>query len=401
MQAEEAARDPYTGLRRAEAALPSAAYFDPAAYQRDLDAIWYREWVMACREADLAEPLSYRTVRIGTQEVVVLRDELGALQAFHNTCRHRGSQLCQESAGRLKARLITCPYHAWSYSLRGDLVRVPSKVLPEDFDKADHALYRVALSVWRGFVFVNLSEQPRTALAEAFDPASGDLTNWPLETLVAGHAMTRVMNCNWKIFWENFNECLHCPGVHKDLSRLVPIYGRGLMARHDDPEWTRHADNDAPEFSGGLRAGAETWSRDGKAHGPVFAGLTAAERAAGQTYATCLPSIFVVGHLDYVRVVRLRPLGPEQTELTAEWLFPAETLAGPEAAIENIVAFGEQVLEEDAAICEINQKGLHCLRHDAGVLMPEEYDLHRFHDWVRNRHEPAAGLTSTSAGSAR
>ena len=69
------------------------------------------------------------------------------------------------------------------------------------------------------------------------------------------------MNCNWKIFWENFNECLHCPGVHKHLSQLVPIYGRGLMARHDDPEWARHADNDAPEFSGGLRAGAETWSQ--------------------------------------------------------------------------------------------------------------------------------------------
>ncbi len=148
------------------------------------------------------------------------------------------------------------------------------------------------------------------------------------------------MNCNWKIFWENFNECLHCPGVHKDLSRLVPIYGRGLMGRHDDPDWARHADNDAPEFSGGLRAGAETWSRDGQAHGPVFAGLTPAERAAGQTYATSLPSMFIVGHVDYVRTVRLVPLGPEQTELTAEWLFPPEALAAPQADIDNIVAFG-------------------------------------------------------------
>ncbi|WP_281033734.1 MULTISPECIES: SRPBCC family protein [unclassified Mesorhizobium] len=60
--------------------------------------------------------------------------------------------------------------------------------------------------------------------------------------------LRKVMNCNWKIFWENFNECLHCPGVYKDLSRLVSIYGRGLMGRDDDPERTRHADNDAPEF---------------------------------------------------------------------------------------------------------------------------------------------------------
>ena len=384
MQPDPSESDLYNGLTRLEPTLPSAAYWDVDIYQRDLEAIWYRSWLMVCRETDLAEPLAFRTFRIGSQEIVVLRDETGSLRAFHNTCRHRGSQLCQESAGRLKARLLACPYHAWSYSLRGDLVRVPSKSLPEGFDKTDYPLYRVALSVWRGLVFINLAEDSGDSAQSAFDPASGDLSNWPLETLVTGRRLSKVMDCNWKIFWENFNECLHCPGVHKDLSRLVPIYGRGLMSRHDDPEWTRHADNDAPEFSGGLRAGAETWSRDGRVHGPVFAGLTPAERGAGQTYATALPSMFIVGHADYVRTVRLAPLGPEQTELTAEWLFAPDALA--QTDIDNIVTFGTQVLEEDAAICEINQKGLRSMRHQAGVLMPEEYELHRFHQWVQDRH---------------
>ncbi|MBZ9671808.1 aromatic ring-hydroxylating oxygenase subunit alpha [Mesorhizobium sp. ES1-3] len=384
MQPDASEREPYNGLTRTEPSLPSSAYWHQENYQRDLDAIWYRNWLLVCREADLAQPLAFRTFRVGTQEILVLRDETGALRAFHNTCRHRGSQLCQESEGRLKARLITCPYHAWSYSLHGDLVRVPSKSLPDGFDKADYPLYRVALSVWRGFVFANLAEDAAGSAQSSFDPASGDLGNWPLDKLVSGHVLRKVMNCNWKIFWENFNECLHCPGVHKDLSRLVPIYGGGLMSRHDDPEWARHAANDAPEFSGGLRAGAETWSRDGRTHGPVFPGLTQAERTAGQTYVTSLPSMFIVGHVDYVRTVRLVPLGPEQTELTAEWLFAPEALA--ETDIDNIVAFGTQVLEEDAAICEVNQKGLRSMRHQAGVLMPEEYDLHRFHNWVRERH---------------
>ena len=390
MQPTASERAPYNGLTQAEPTLPSSAYWDGEKYQRDLDAIWYKNWLLICREADLAQPLAFRRFRIGTQDIVVLRDDTGALRAFHNTCRHRGSQLCQESEGRLKARLITCPYHAWSYSLRGDLVRVPSKSLPEGFDKADHPLYRVALSTWRGFVFANLQEDAAGSAQTSFDTASGNLGNWPLETLVSGYVLKKVMNCNWKIFWENFNECLHCPGVHKDLSRLVPIYGRGLMGRHDDPDWVRHADNDAPEFSGGLRDGAETWSRDGQAHGPVFSGLTPAERAAGQTYATSLPSMFIVGHVDYVRTVRLVPLGPEQTELTAEWLFSPEALTAPQADIDNIVAFGRQVLEEDAAICEVNQKGLRSMRHQAGVLMPEEYDLHRFHNWVRDQHTALA-----------
>jgi phenylpropionate dioxygenase-like ring-hydroxylating dioxygenase large terminal subunit len=340
-----------------------------------------------CRSSELIEPLSFRTFRLGSQEMLVLRDETGTLNAFHNTCRHRGSELCSQKQGRLKARLITCPYHSWSYSLRGELVRVPSKVLPDGFDKDDYPLYRVALAEWRGFVFVNLDADPGTTPAATFDPASGDLSNWPLEALVSGHRFSKLMNCNWKIFWENFNECLHCPGVHKHLSQLVPIYGRGLMARHDDPEWQRHADNDAPEFSGGLKKGAETWSGDGRAHGPKFTGLSESERAAGQTYATHLPSMFVVGHVDYVRTVSLRPVGPQQTELTAEWLFAPEALASDAFDLDNIVSFGVQVLEEDAAVCEINQRGLHSARHEAGVLMPEEYDIHRFHRWVRGQHD--------------
>lgn len=400
MRADTEQSDPYNGLREAQATLPARSYWDEADYRRDLETIWYRNWLMVCREADIAQPLAYRVFTVGTQEVLVVRDENGTLRAFHNTCRHRGSQLCRESEGRLKARLLTCPYHAWSYSLRGDLVRVPSKTLPDGFDKADYPLYPVALSVWRGFVFINLAEDATGSAADSFDEGSGDLSHWPLENLATGHVLRKVMNCNWKIFWENFNECLHCPGVHKHLSHLVPIYGRGLMARHDDPDWALHADNDAPEYAGGLRTGAETWSEDGRVHGPAFEGLTEAERASGQTYASHLPSMFIVGHVDYVRTVRLLPLGPEQTELTAEWLFPADALSSDGTDLENIVGFGARVLEEDAAVCEINQKGLHSLRHSGGVLMPEEYELHRFHQWVRGQHR-AQAATSISADSAR
>ncbi|TIO72008.1 MAG: aromatic ring-hydroxylating dioxygenase subunit alpha, partial [Mesorhizobium sp.] len=107
----------------------------------------------------------------------------------------------------------------------------------------------------------------------------------------------------------------------------------------------------------------------------------------------------VVGHVDYVRTVRLAPLGPEQTELTAEWLFAPDAVA--QTDIDNIVAFGAQVLEEDAAICEINQKGMHSIRHQAGVLMPEEYDLRRFHEWVRGRYAALQPIKTTSADSAK
>jgi Rieske 2Fe-2S family protein len=97
---------------------------------------------------------------------------------------------------------------------------------------------------------------------------------------------------------------------------------------------------------------------------------------------TSLPSVFIVGHVDYVRVVRLRPLGPEQTELSVEYLFAAATLSHPRFDLSNIVEFTNLVMSEDAEICELNQRGLHAAPHLRGVVMPEEYLIAQFHRWV-------------------
>jgi Rieske 2Fe-2S family protein len=92
--------------------------------------------------------------------------------------------------------------------------------------------------------------------------------------------------------------------------------------------------------------------------------------------------MFIVGHVDYVRVVRLRPLGPEQTEMRVEYLFSEETLACPDFDMHNVVEFTNLVMTEDAEVCELNQRGLHAGPHVRGVVMPEEYVIRQFHDWV-------------------
>ena len=89
----------------------------------------------------------------------------------------------------------------------------------------------------------------------------------------------------------------------------------------------------------------------------------------------------VVGDADHL--VRMRPLGPEETELQAEWLFKPETLNSGAYDMANVVDFGKLVMEQDAKACELNQQGLHAAPLEQGVLMPEEYILHRFHQWVR------------------
>jgi len=372
----------YNGLSQVEATLPSHYYFDPAHYERELESIWYRNWIYLCRADAIVGPRAFRTFTIGTQQLLLLRDEAGTLRAYHNTCRHRGSMLCRESDGRLRAGSITCPYHGWAYDLTGRLISSTSLDGAAGFAKEKHSLYGVAVAEWRGFVFVNLLENP-PPMSQLFGDVALRLEHWPLEELVVGHTYERVLACNWKIFWENFKECLHCPLIHPELCELVPIYGRGIVSERDDPHWRDHAESDDPKYKGGLRRDASTWSGSGKAEGVLFSGLTEQERRFGQAFVAGTPSVYMVGHVNYVRVVRLHPIGPERTELRAQWLFPARTLADKEFDLGNIVEFGQMVMDQDGAICEINQRGLRSIAHKSGTLMPQEYVIHQFHQWVR------------------
>ncbi|MHB8475289.1 MAG: aromatic ring-hydroxylating oxygenase subunit alpha [Steroidobacteraceae bacterium] len=373
--------DRHNGLTEHTEGLPADAYFDPRQYERELQRIWYRNWVYVGRSSDLARARTFRTFELGDQRILLVRDEQRVLQGFYNTCRHRGAALCREPEGTLRAGTIVCPYHAWVYNLQGDLLRTSSKSHGSGFDVADFPLYRISVKEWNGFIFVALDDRP-PPFEKVFDLPLDRLDAWPLEELMVGHVLTRTMQSNWKIFWENYNECLHCPGVHPQLSQLVPIYGRGLLEERDDPQWRAHAADPDPKFKGGLRSGAATWSLDGKTTGVPFAGLSEADRKAGYVYMTGLPSVFLVGHVDYVRVVRLLPLSPELSELRVEYLFSPQTLADPQFDLRNVVDFTNRVMTEDAQVCELNQLGLRARPHLRGVVMPEEYVVRQFHEWL-------------------
>ena len=95
------------------------------------------------------------------------------------------------------------------------------------------------------------------------------------------------------------------------------------------------------------------------------------------------PSAFIVAHVDYVRLARMLPRAPEAMELAMEWLFPPEVLARDDFDREHAVALGERVMEQDARASERNQEGLHCARHERGVLVPQEYGVLHFQRWIR------------------
>jgi glycine betaine catabolism A len=353
--------------------LPRAAYMDQGWYDREMATVFARQWVMVGRAADLP-PGRMRRVTLGDAQVILVRDSSGALAAYHNSCPHRGAELCR-AAEEDVGKLIRCPYHAFAFAAGdGRLVATGHAVPTPDFDPKAHGLRPVATRVWNGFVFLN-----RAGLAGEIwaDVGLETLDNWPMDSLVTGHRWEAEIACNWKAFWENYSECLHCPGIHPELCERVPIYGRGIMGAAEALGWTP----DAPAAPT-LRPGAESWTPNGAPCGPVFPGLTPAERQAGHSFVTLWPSAYVVAHVDYVRSVRIVPMGPETTRLIAEWHFPAETLAQPGFDASAVAAFATLVMTQDGAASEMNQRGMRSPAFKAARLMPEEYEIHRFQTWV-------------------
>jgi glycine betaine catabolism A len=357
--------------------LPRKAYCDPVWYAAEVEHVWKTSWIHVGRRAELPAGI-IRPIELAGQRLILVQDDAGQIRAFHNTCRHRGAELCA-AEGALRGGRITCPYHQWSYDVAGRLISTAFGTPTGDFQKEDHGLFPVHLHEWRGFLFVCLSDTPPD-FTEASIPEVAKLANWPLERLVAGHRRDWDIDCNWKIVWENYNECLHCPGIHPSLSKRVPVFARGINAANEALDWTP----DAPPIPS-LSEGASTWTVSGKSCGPEFPDLTAAERDAGANFLTFYPTCYIAAQVDFLRVGTIRPLGPERTRLTITWLFPPETLAAPDFDLADAVDFVAQVIDEDAVACEMNQRGLVSDRYQSGRLMPQEFDIAHFHDWLRAR----------------
>ena len=380
---KEGTRDYYV-LDRPEPALPAAWYFDPDQYRRELDAVWNTHWVYCCHSSALQDTGSYQTLSIGDQNVWVVRRADGDVAGYHNACRHRGSILLTEGGGKLSTPSVSCPYHRWRYAIDdGSLIGISSYTEPEGFERCEHSLFPIAVHQWRGLVFVNLDPEAQWDADAVFDASWQEMNPFPIEQRVLGHQWSKTLACNWKTFWDNYGECLHCPGVHRNLSQLVPIFKRGLLGPQDLPDWQTDIENPDPAFRGGLREGAETFSVDGSTQGHVDThDLPQEARRRGVTYATSFPSVYIGTHIDHTRVVRIVPRGPELIELSIDWLFPPAALADPDYDIANVTDFAKEILEEDGAVCELAQRGMHAAPMECGILMPEEYELKAFKDWL-------------------
>jgi Rieske 2Fe-2S family protein len=356
-------------LKKLEAGLPAAWYHDPAHHQRELEAFWYRRWVAVAREEELPGPGDWRTARIGTQSIVLARDE-DRLRGFHNTCRHRGSILCTEERGNFARRRIVCPYHSWTYDLAGHLVATPRRMETPDFDFGDFPLYQVAVASWGGFVFINLAGRD----APPLDVGSleAQFQRYRLGELRIGKRIVVDVQANWKLLGENFSECFHCPPVHPELCRVVTAYREagawGLRGPESKPEYAKEA---------------RTLTLDGSARLPPIGTLTEAERKTIYVPAMLPPSLFLNVHPDYVNAHMMTPIGPQSVRIVYDWLFEPERLPLGAEDLQHYVALWDITNRQDARNCEWQQQGIQSREFKHGHYVPQEFDCHRFAQWVR------------------
>ena len=340
------------------ATLPRPLFTDPTVHEDELRRLFHRAWTCVGRSDEIAGPGSFRTFEVGGSGVVAIRDGDGVLHAFHNVCRHRGTRLVETEAGG-DLKLIQCPYHAWTYDLRGELKGAPH-MEEMAFDPEESALLPVHLEEWRGFVFVNLDSQAGP-LAEYLGDFPARAAPYPLERLRLAHRVWYDIEANWKFVVQNANECYHCPGVHPQLARLTP-YRSG----EEDMQG-------GPVFGGWMDFvdGVDTLTPSGTSPRKPFPALSA-EDVRRVYYYVLYPGNFLSLLPDYVTLDWFIPAGPHRTRLMFDLYVDRDE---PDPA-EDALAFWDTTNRQDWHICELAHLGSRTVGYTQGRYSGEEEVVH-------------------------
>ncbi|MBR8511546.1 Phenylpropionate dioxygenase, large terminal subunit [Burkholderia orbicola] len=192
-------------------AMPPGVYTSPEFLEREQQTLFRNEWLCMGRSSALPNPGDYLTAEIAGQPIIVIRRDDGTLRAMSNVCLHRMSTLLE---GRGNVRRIVCPYHAWNYSLDGDLRGAPMMDRQDGFCKDSYKLPQVRCEIWQGWVYVTLNEEasPVAARLKELDEL---IVNYDMASYVETFHEEHVWDTNWKILAENFMESYHLPMLHR------------------------------------------------------------------------------------------------------------------------------------------------------------------------------------------
>ena len=346
-------------INRTFPGLPGRDYYDDTVWQRERETVFRNSSFCVGRTQEMPNSGDYLAREVAGTSVLAVRGKDGQVRAFYNVCRHRGSMLCDEGAGSTKGA-FSCPYHNWVYDLEGKLIGTPN-VQAGDFDRSDYPLRSVACDVWEGFVFVHLGAEPRPLLDQLADEPDGPLEyeRYAVGELRVGRRIVYEVKANWKIIHDNFNECLHCPGVHPELTALVPMYRKGMVF-----------DPDRPDLGAELADGRTTFTLSGTSPLPTLPQLTELDVRTYWGYSV-FPNVMMNLLSTGAMVYTLYPRGPAHTTIVSEYLFRPETIEAAEFDCSDMVEFLDLVSVQDWSVCERAQRGVSSPGFIQGVYPPQ------------------------------
>jgi phenylpropionate dioxygenase-like ring-hydroxylating dioxygenase large terminal subunit len=193
-------------------------YYDPDYAKLELEKLWLKTWLFACREEDIPNVGDRVPFELGPLSFLVVRSAENEFKAFYNACLHRGTKLC---AGRSSGRSIKCPYHAWEWKIDGSLKHIPSHWDFRSVNSKDLSLREVMLGRWGGFIFVN-ADPNAPPLKEVLSVIPDHFEGYEIESrYTAGH-FRKLVRANWKVTQEAFQESYHVIGTHPEA---IPYNG--------------------------------------------------------------------------------------------------------------------------------------------------------------------------------
>jgi choline monooxygenase len=320
--------------------LPARLYTDPAWLAAERRAVFARSWQPCARAEQLAVAGDYVTTELAGEPLALVRDG-DAVRGFYNVCRHRAGPV---ATGCGRRQSLQCGYHGWTYGLDGQLLRAPEMDGTADFDPARIRLQPVATGTWGPLVMACLEPERAPPLAEL----TSDIALEPLP-----HRLRReyAVDCNWKVYVDNYLEGYHIPIVHPALHKELDY----AAYRTETRRWAslQHAP---------VRPGS----------GPErhYVARDAGER---NQYWWVFPNLMLNVYMDMVQLNTVVPLAVDRTVVVFDWFARAEPAA-------DLVDFSDLIQDEDRRICETVHKNLGSRSYDRGRYSARrENGVHHFH----------------------
>jgi choline monooxygenase len=363
------------------------AYTSQEFHELELERVFGTSWIAACCTSELAEPGDTVVLDVAGSSVIVWRDADGGVRAFHNVCRHRGTQLLDEGRTHVK-RFIRCPYHSWAYGLDGSCLGTPlfeGSEIPEseqrifdmsdvkEFDRAEYGLLPVRAECWGCLVFVNL-DADAAPLTDELGDLPERLADYRLDEWQVVRERTYEIEANYKLIGENFMEYYHLPWVHPQLVKVSPMKAH---YRWQGPGM----------YTGMTTTPIESADGGGWLGLPPIDGLRESDRVSAR-FAWVFPNLAVNVMPNHVFLMLARPRGPVHTSETTYLLSHPESLraAGAEHEVEQLAGFWDSVNREDIEIVERVQRGVANPAYEGGRMCYRfEEPLHRYQNMVIDR----------------